>query len=273
MSDRVPTDQDLNAYVDGELSPHDRARVAHAIAGNPTLADQVAALARLKSVVAGLGEDRALSLNDLALTRRRKPRAMAMIAASVAVALLIAVIGVAGYDAWRASQADALVAEAKSHHLTWLAKATAADDDGGDIAQVLRTTMRERHVPAHIPDMRSANLTLSDVANFGDGSAGAIKSMQLRYTGRRGCRVSLWLSQGPSPLATTLSESDDGRSRGFYWRVGDISYALFATGMDATRFSLLARNVYEATRADRDPPAQHQNELRVATDTAAPCRA
>lgn len=31
MNDRVPSDKDLDAYVDGELSPHERAQVAHAV--------------------------------------------------------------------------------------------------------------------------------------------------------------------------------------------------------------------------------------------------
>lgn len=270
MSDHVPSDEFLNAYVDGELSPHDRAWVAHAIAANPGIADKVAALARLKSVVSGLGDDRALGLEDLGVAKSRNSRAFARVAASVAAVLLVAGLAAGAYWGWRDTKAAALVAEAKGRHLAWLAEDTVAQGDE-DTARLVRAAMRQRHVPAHIPDMRSAKLALSGVAYFTDAAAPG--AMQLRYTGRRGCRVSLWLSQGPSPLATTLTESDDGRSRGFYWRVDEVSYALFATGMDTNRFTLLARNVYEATRDHREPPAQHERELRVATDTAAPCRA
>jgi anti-sigma factor RsiW len=272
MSDRTPSDEFLNAYVDGELSPHDRAWVAHAIATDPGIADKVAALARLKSVVAGLGDDRPLSLKDLGPTRSARPRAASGIAASVAAVVLIAGLAAGGYWGWRTTKAAALVAEAKSRHLAWLAEDIAADADG-DIARIIRAALRRQRIPAHIPDMGSAKLTLSDVATFEDARAGTPGAMQLRYTGRRGCRVSLWLSHGSSSLATTLTESDDGRSRGFYWRVDTVSYALFATGMDTKRFTLLARNVYEATRDHREPPPQHARELRVATDTAAPCRA
>jgi len=133
--------------------------------------------------------------------------------------------------------------------------------------------MRRLEIPAHVPDLSSANLTLSDVAYFDDADGNKHRSAQLRYTGQSGCRVSLTLTHDATPLGTALSEVDDGRSRGFYWRVGEVNYALFATGMDTTRFTLVARNVYEATRENREPPEQHQRELRVATDTAAPCRA
>ena len=272
MSDRLPTDEDLNAYVDGELSPHDRARVAHAVAVDPSLADRVASLARLKSVVAGLAEERPMTFGDLGLAAPRRPRAMARIAASITAVFLLAGLAAGGYWGWRASESDAIVAEAKSRHLAWIQERAETEASDG-FATLLRATMRRLQIPAHIPDMSGAKLTLSDVAYFDEDGENAARSVQLRYTGRRGCRVSLWLSHGPSSLAATLTETDDGRSRGFYWRAGDISYALFATGMDGTRFTLLARNVYEATRDNREPPEQHQRELRVATDTATPCRA
>ena len=50
-----PTEQDLNAYVDSELSPQDDARVAQAIAQDPNIAARVATLTRLKSMLSTLG--------------------------------------------------------------------------------------------------------------------------------------------------------------------------------------------------------------------------
>lgn len=269
MTDRLPTDEELTAYVDGELSPHDRARVAHAVAADAALADRVAALARLKSVVARLAEERPVTLGDLGLATPRRRTAVARIAASVAVFVLLAAIAAGGYWGWRAAETNALVAQARARHLAWLAERTETRVDA-NFATLLRTTMRRLEGPAHIPDLGSSKLTLSDVVYFDEA---ATPSVQLRYTGRRGCRVSLWLSHGHSPLDTSLTEIADAHTRGFYWRIGDVSYALFATGMDTRRFTVLARNVHEATRDNHEPSEPHQRELRVATDTATPCRA
>ena len=52
MSEGRITFEMLNAYVDGELDAAATAEVARAIAGNPTLAREVAALSRLRSRVA-----------------------------------------------------------------------------------------------------------------------------------------------------------------------------------------------------------------------------
>jgi anti-sigma factor RsiW len=269
MTDRLPTDEDLNAYVDGELSPHDRARVAHAVAADAALADRVAALARLKSVVAGIAEERPVTLGDIGLATHRRRTSFARFAASVAIVTMLASIAAGSYWGWRVIETDTLVAEAKTRHLAWLSDAADSGPEP-DFSTVLNAAMRRLEGPAHVPDFASAKLTLSDVVYFDQAAA---PTVQLRYTGRRGCRVSLWLSHGPSPLDTSLTETEDAQARGFYWRVGDVSYALFATGMDTRRFTLLARNAYEATRDNREPPEPHRRELRVATDGAAPCRA
>ena len=64
MNDHAPSENDLNAYVDGELSPHEQARVAHAVAADPALAARVASLATLKSTVAGLADERPMTLEE-----------------------------------------------------------------------------------------------------------------------------------------------------------------------------------------------------------------
>lgn len=272
MNDYTPSEEDLNAYVDGELSPHNRARVAQAVAADPKLADRIATLARLKSVVMGLSENQSMTLDDLGIATPRYSRPTTRIAASILAVVLIAGVVAAGFWNWRAAESDAWVATAKSRHLAWLTE-SGEQNTGDKLTSMLRVTMKRLEVPVHIPDMRSAKLTLSDAVYFQHDESEKYNAVQLRYTGRRGCRVSLTLSHGEAALDTSLSEVDDGHSRGFYWRNGEVNYALFATGMDTTRFTLLARNVYLATREKREPPEPKQRELRVATDTATPCRA
>jgi anti-sigma factor RsiW len=272
MNYQTPSDEDLNAYVDGELSPHDRAAVAQAVAGDSRLAEKVAALARLKSVVSGLTDDRSMTLDDLGFTERRLRRTAVRIAASLLVAALVAGTAAAGIWNWRNAKADAWVALAKTQHLAWLAEVEAQHERESP-ATLRLAAQRHLTIPVHIPDMRSANLELSAVHYGTDPADASAKIMQLRYTGQRGCRVSLTLSRGRTSLDTSIAEFIEGHSRGFYWRVGDIGYALFATGMDDRRFSLLARNVYEATRDNHAAPPAKRRELRVATASAKPCSA
>ena len=272
MNDRVPSDKDLDAYVDGELSPHERAQVAHAVAADPALAARVASLAALKSAVAGLADERPMTLGDLGVAAAPRRSFVPVIAAAGLGMLLAAAAGTGGYWIWRAGEQHEWLAKAKARHLAWTQEPETGSASG-NIAQVLRAALHRFRLPALVPDMSGAKLTLTDVAYFHDGEGSASTGIQLRYTGLRGCRVSLWLSRGESFAGEPLVESGDGSSRGFYWRVAGVSYALFATGMDRTRLTLLARAVYHSTRENRAVPEERLQELRVASDAAAPCRA
>jgi anti-sigma factor RsiW len=267
----VPADDELSAYVDGELAPDERARVAHAVAADAALAARVATLSKLKAAVAGLAEPRAVTLGDLDLPPPRARLSRRAIAASVLVLLLAAAAGSA-YWLWRDGAEDAWVARAKLRHLAWIS-ATETPATGDLLPVALRAALDGFSGAAHIPDMSGAKLTLTDVAVFRKSASATAEGVQLRYTGLRGCRVSLWLSRARVYPSEALTESDDGVSRGFTWRVGAVSYALFATGMDHARLTLLARTVYEATRANHAPSEPRQHALRVASDAAIPCRA
>jgi hypothetical protein len=267
----VSGDDELSAYVDGELAPDDRAQVAHAVAADTVLAARVAALSKLKAAVAGLADERPLTLGDLDLPPPSVRLQRRAIAASVLALLLIAAAG-GGYWLWRESAEDAWIAQVKLRHLSWIS--AAETPAAGDLLPVaLRTALDGFPGAAHIPDMSGAKLTLTDVAVFRKSASRAAEGVQLRYTGLRGCRVSLWLSRGKPFPDESLAENDDGAARGFTWRVGAVSYALFATGMDHARLTLLARTVYESTRTNHAPPEPRQHALRVASDAATPCRA
>jgi hypothetical protein len=270
--DHAPTDEDLNAYVDGELSAHERARVAQAIAANPALAERVATLSRLKSTVAGLAEGSVLTLDSLHLAKPRHRLPTAMVAASILAFSLIAGIIVSSYSLSPDNGTAPWVGQAKSLHLAWLGE-TASPYAREDFTAVLHKARQLLGRPALIPDMSSAKLTLSGIVFVGPQDGNVVRPLQLRYTGQHNCHVSLWLSPDSSVVQAAMVELNDGHSRGFYWNASGINYALFASGMDHKRLTLLARNVFEATRDRHSPPIHDQEELRVATKSAAPCRA
>jgi len=74
------TEELLNAYVDGELSPVDDAHMAQAIARDPALAARVATLNRVKSALAGLADE---SVERIHLPGRNWSKAILAVAASV----------------------------------------------------------------------------------------------------------------------------------------------------------------------------------------------
>ncbi len=86
MKDRQVTFEMLNAYVDGELDTAAAAEVARAVAEDPALAREVAALSRLRSAVAESIEAPPLSVPAPPST---SGRGMA-IAASIAFVVFIA---------------------------------------------------------------------------------------------------------------------------------------------------------------------------------------
>lgn len=271
MNDLLPSDEILNAYVDGELSPHDRAQVAQAVAANAYLADRVAVLAQLKATVTKLGVQQPIRLGDLRVSVR-PCRPFKVIAASIVAATLVTGVIVASIWSSFISPAPEWVAQSRSQHLAWLQDQRQISSDE-DFATLLRAKLQRLEIQQYLPDLSSTNLKLSDIAYFDDAGSNGPSAVQVRYTGQHGCRVSLTFSRGEKPLKIALTETDDGTSRGYFWRVGTINFALFSTGMDDRRFSLIARNVYEATRDKRTPPQEHEKELRIATNSAEPCKA
>lgn len=81
--------ESLNAYIDGELDLARRAKIAEAIARGPLLAQQVAALTRLKSEVAKFVHAPDLEL----ILPQRRPRPLrqpVVIIAGILVAIIAA---------------------------------------------------------------------------------------------------------------------------------------------------------------------------------------
>jgi anti-sigma factor RsiW len=266
MRDRL-TDQDLNAYIDGELSPHDDAHVAQAIAQNPTIAARVASLTRLKSMLSSLRDEMP---EPVALPDPHRAIRWLGIAASAG---LLAAVGIVmlmlltpfgkGDDGW--------YREALAEHAGW-ARDPALPDAGEVDANLFLASVERFGLPVQTPDLTSASLRLTYL-HYYPPTETAAAALHLGYTGRRGCKVTLWVSAAPGGLGTALTETRVDNLRGFRWRSGETAYALFATGMAERRFTVIASKVYEATRSRRGFDEGTRMALKSASTSVPPCQA
>lgn len=264
MGDR-PTREELNAYVDGELSARDDARIAEAIAREPGLADRVAALTRLKSVLAETAEAPA---KPILLPRPGWSRGMLAVAASIGLLIMVSVAsGLALFGTENADWFD----EARNIHADWALYPAAPEAREVD-ANSLLVSLDRIDLPVHTPDLTSARLRLTYLEYYRE-TEDAPAAIHLGYTGRRGCRVTLWVTTAPQTLTTALTESRDGKLRGYRWRVGRVAYAMFATGMAEARFTMIADKVYKSSREHRGFDEETRMALNHASTTAPPCAA
>ena len=243
----------LSAYVDGELSPADAARVARAIADNRSLAMRVAVLARLKSVVAETPKAPALQLE--ATPRRSSLMRLATATAAIVLATVALV-------AWQqgAGSEDALQAkleDADTAHQTWI-QARRQAPSIHEAAEVARDLVRVGSDSSGVPDLSGAGLHFAWLQPL-HGAA-----LHIGYRGKRGCMVSLVVHANGSAFPSTLETRLEGRRRVYLWRTGSSGYLMMASGMAPARLEVVARTVFEAVR-DQVPLNEEAISLLIAS--------
>jgi anti-sigma factor RsiW len=261
------TEDLLNAYVDGELSPEDDARMAQAIARDPALAARVATLSRVKSALAGLADEPAGRIH---LPGRQLSKTMLAIAASVG--LLVAFLSgmLTGIPQF-GEESNRWHREAASIHAEW-ASGPAMPDASEVDANLYLASIDRLNLPFQAPDLTSAKLRLTYLKLY-EADPEYPAALHLGYTGRRGCQLTLWVTAAPRKLDTSLTEFREDKMRSFRWRQGKIAYALFATGMAENRFTMIAAKVHEATREMRGFDDETRLALREVSGKAPPCAA
>ena len=261
MSDRQITFEMLNAYVDGELDTAAAAEVARAVAENPALAREVAALSRLRSAVAESVETPPLSVPAPPSTTGRGTA----IAAGIAIVAFIAgSVLVSSLD--RHVGADWL-ARAWQIHRGWSIEGVTAQTG----AKLLFAQYANAVPGAFAPDLSASRLSLvhAAVSSF----TGQRRVLLAGYRGTRGCKISLLVFRSLGALGEALSPFDDGGNEAYGWRAGPLSYVIMSDGMDSGRFRLLAKSVRHTSRKHVPFDEETRIALRNSRDKSAPCTA
>lgn len=222
----------INALVDGELAPAERAELAARLAVERDLAHAYATLARLKAVVAD-GADDAPPIY-LPPARRRGWGRAAGVAAALAAAIAVALFAAGDFLAGR-------VAEAPNESPT-------------------AVTLASLPAGTTVPQLDTAGLKLVNL----DIEPGHVPVFTARYRGPHGCRLDLraWpVGEPPAPLTGT---------RRYRWTVGGLTYELVAHGMPVWRFDIIAGAAELQTRLHPDHHRINRR-LREARNGAPPC--
>ena len=256
MSRQTVSIAELNAYVDGELSAGDSARVARAIADDGALAQRVAVLTKLRSILKD-----SVQAPAMALPKVRAARRLLWSSLAAGIALLMVVAGLL------------LVPEFdRATDQVWLARAWAAHDDWTpgetDVAAVASIAADPTRF---VPDLSAAKLRVATVrlARPADRRDGDL----IGYAGTRGCKISLIRSRAQDGMPEGLGAYHQGLRLAYAWRVGGLGHVLLAEGMDPGRFQLIAETLRDATVKRLQPDPRTRIALYRSRAESAPCHA
>lgn len=225
----------LNALVDGELAPAERAEMASRLASDRDFARAYATLALLKATTVSTAESMPVPVTG-APGRLPGPnagwRALGIAAAAAAIGGVLFLAGLyAISDRDRKPGAD----------------------------QAVITLAGLPFSPA-VPDLAAVGLSLAGVAVEASENRPAVVAT---YRGPRGCRLELRIRE---TNGTDVTANEAGRRA---WLVGNIFYEFRSFGMPTQRFAAIAQ-VAEYIARDGHIPSDDRR-MRVARLPSAPC--
>ena len=251
----------LNAYVDGELPPDEAAAIAEAIARDPALARQVATISSLKAAV---NDSAPPYPGQLQLRPAHSRRMRRRVTALVAAALLLVLLGVAGWFA-ELHRAPPGIDLAGELHREW---AGARSQTPPGAAAASRPVGLEALRFAYVPDLTQVALEFDGVRRI---SARGSRGLHVGYLGPKGCAVSLVVFKHPGRREQPLTALDTGQLRAWSWTTGGASFYLLAPTMDPTRLASIAKVVQRLTRARLPLDNEAVLALDQGRSNAAPC--
>jgi anti-sigma factor RsiW len=244
-------EDDLHAYLDGELNAEQRAAVEAWLAEDPTQAERLRlwteqkdGLHRLFDPV--LDEPLPPRLSVGAITRQQHPlrRALPRLAAALA---LLALGGLGGWalrgvlPAASGTPPAAMVAEALSAHRVFVAEIRHPVEVAvSERAHLVGWLSKRLGTEVKVPDLEPAGFALMGGRLLPASSGPAAQFM---YESKTGQRVTLYLRHNEGGTVTAFKFASQNGIEAFYWLDGPFGYALVA---DLPRDQLLplAKAVY-----------------------------
>ncbi|RWU21559.1 anti-sigma factor [Pseudomonas alkylphenolica] len=237
MSELIPSEDELHAYVDERLDPERRRAVARYLAANPDQALRVEGwqhdARQLRAALSGLAGQAANPRLDPARLRRELRRRRQRQWANAAVLLIT--LGIGGVGGWQVREASLLannlpMADAVQAHRLF-ADANTLDLSARD-PQRLQAWLGQhfRHV-GNVPDLSAYGFTPLGARLLSNEQGPAAL---LVFEDAQGQRVSLFLrSPGEHFARMPSGERVDGQLQARYWSRGDYNYALVSAASDS----------------------------------------
>lgn len=256
MSDQTQTigERDLQAWVDGRLSPERRAEVEAWLAAHPEEAERAAAYRSLSEQLrthfdAVLEEPVPARLQE-AMAPRRRWSAAAAIAGWIAVGAALGGATVWQLQAQRGPvpvaqpEAPVIAHRAALAHVTYAPEVRHPVEVGADQEQHLVAWLSKRLGG----DVRAPKLDAEGMALVGGRllprDPGPVA--QFMYQCARGRRVTLYVrTEGPDQRETAFRFAREGNVRVFYWIDRKFGYALSSADLNREELLRLANVVYQ----------------------------
>lgn len=237
MSQLIPTEDELHAFVDDRLPAARRAEVQAWLTANPQQAARLAAWSadarRLRAALAGFAEQPVDPGLELAPLRRRlRQRRQRRLASA---ALLVLAVGLGGLGGWQAREVTLAARElpmadaVQAHRL--FADAGALDIQANDPARLQAWLGRHFNRVGRLPDLSGYGLQPVG-ARLLSNEAGP--AALLVFEDRQGLRISVFLrSPGQHFERMPSGQRIDGQLQARYWSHGDYNFALVSGADDA----------------------------------------
>jgi anti-sigma factor RsiW len=245
------TDQDLHAFIDGELDEARAIQIAAAIAGSPELCERVERFVADKDLIArvyGPLIDRPLPaalLRAVSAERQRPPARSSMRFLPAAMALAAAlVVAVISYPVISNLGGDPLVAEAISVRSGQVhADRQFAGADLATAATRDHLVQAALSVPVKVPNLEKAGYVLTGITAYPD--RGGHQALQISYRDRNGGVFTIYMRQTSGGDRFELSRKKDMQV--CVWQNDNLSVVMLGT-MPAHQMLRVAT----ATYADLD---------------------
>ncbi len=249
---RSISEEELHAFVDGQLEGPRHDRIAAAIASDPELAQRAEALRRLSDAMHAAYDsvlDDPVPAEMLTTVIDRHPAPLLRLAAVAAWMVIGGVIGAliastAGLEPGvEAISERPLPKEAAYAHAVYVPEVRHPVEVGADERDHLNTWLSKRLAnPVVAPDIRQAGFQLVGGRLLPDAGRPAAQFM---YEDDEGSRITLYVrGHTESARDTARRHAEDGDIGVVYWLDGSLAYAL-AGGIERARLEAIAEEIQE----------------------------